>query len=229
MAEFKIHHLEGMQYVDAHLQDEEIRAEAGSLSYSSGNITIHSRFLPSIAGVLRSMLSEEAIYRPTYSGSGVITMESSLGGFHMLELAGQAWILEPGTYWASEGSVKLSYHRERVLTSLWAGEGLVYLQTKVSGTGKVVVTTRGPVEMIELSKGMKIVADGKYVIGRTEGVKFSIRRATRNLLGKFTAGESMVRVYEGEGTVLLNPSPYWRYKLFTERGGNPDYPAESST
>ena len=188
MAEFEVHHLEGMQYVDAHLQDEMIRAEAGALSYSIGDISIHSKLIPSVGGVLRALLSEEAIFRPAYRGTGVITMESSMGGFHVLELEGSSWILEPGTYWASEGSVKISYHRERILTSIRAGEGLIYLQTKVSGTGKVVVTTRGPVETIELEKGKKIVADGKYVIGRTEEVTFSIKRATRNLLGGFTAG-----------------------------------------
>ena len=227
MAAFEIHHLEGMQYVDAHLQDEAIRAEAGAFSYSIGDISIHSRLIPSFGGILRAMLTEEAIYRPVYRGTGVITLESSLGGFHVLELDGNSWILEPGTYWASEGSVRLSYHRETIMTSLWAGEGLVYLQTKVTGAGKVVVTTRGPVEMIEVVKGKKIVADGNCVIGRTEEVTFSIKRVTKNLLGGFTAGESMARVYEGTGKILLNPSPYWRYKFFNGQAVNSDYPSHS--
>ena len=40
-------------------------------------------------------------------------------------------------------------HRERIMTSLWAGEGLIYLQTKVRGQGKVVLITRGLVELIK--------------------------------------------------------------------------------
>jgi uncharacterized protein (AIM24 family) len=59
---------------------------------------------------------------------GVITLESSLGGFHVLSLNGETWILERGTYWASEGSVDVGYHREEIHTALRAGEGPIYLQ-----------------------------------------------------------------------------------------------------
>jgi uncharacterized protein (AIM24 family) len=170
-------------------------------------------------------MADEAVYRPTYTGTGVISLESSFGGFHMLDLHGDSWILEKGTYWASEGSVNVGFHRESVVTSLWAGEGLIYLQTKVSGYGKVCLTTRGPVEEVSLEHGKKVVAEGKYIIARTASVSFSIQRPTKTFFGKYTAGEGFVRVFGGTGRVLLNPSPYWRYRLFTERGTSPDLPS----
>lgn len=228
MAEFKVHHLEGTQYVDAHLNNETIRTESGALCYLNGDITIHSKLIPSLGELVKSLLADEAIYRPTYTGTGVITLEATLAGFHVLDLAEETWVLEPGTYWASEERVNVSFHRESLLTSMWAGEGLIYLQTKVRGPGKVVVTTRGPIEGIQLEKGKKVVAEGKYVICRTADVSFGIRRATKNYFGRFTSGEGLVRVYEGTGKLLLNPAPYWRYRLFTERGGDPDYPSRSS-
>ena len=228
MAEFRVRNLEGTQYVDAELNNETIRAEAGALSYWSGDITIRSKLIPSLGGLIKSLLADEAVYRPTYTGSGVVTLESSLGGFHILNLKGESWILEPGSYWASEGGINVSFHRERFLTSLWAGEGLIYLQTKVSGRGKLVVTTRGPVEEIQLVEGKKFAADGKYIIGRTGDVSFSIQRPTKNYLGRFTSGEGWVRVYEGAGKILLNAAPHWRYRLFTERGRDPDYPSHAT-
>jgi len=97
----------------------------------------------------------------------------------------------------------------------------------MSGYGKVIVTTRGPVEEVVLTKGTKVAAEGKYVIARTADVNFRIRRATKNFFGAFTAGEGLVRVYEGTGRILLNPSPYWRYRIFTERGKNPETPART--
>jgi uncharacterized protein (AIM24 family) len=162
-------------------------------------------------------MSGESVYRPTYTGSGVITLESSLGGFHVLELQGQSWILEKGAYWASEGSVDLKFFKERLLTSLWAGEGLVYLQSQVSGEGKVVVTTKGPVEEIDLAEDQEVVVDGECVIGRMASVRFSMRRPTENFLGRFTAGEPIVRVYRGPGKLLLNPTFYWRYYMAQRR------------
>lgn len=94
MAKFQIHQLEGMNYVEIHLNQEMVRCEAGSLNYMIGKIRIHSQLIPSVGSLVSSWLSGESVYRPTYTGSGVITLESSLGGFHVLELQGQSWILE---------------------------------------------------------------------------------------------------------------------------------------
>ena len=229
MADFVIHELEGTRYVEMHLRNEMVRAEAGALSYLTGDIQIHSQLVPSVGGVFKSLLSDESVYRPTYTGTGVVTLESSLGGFHVLELDGESWILERGTYWASEGSVDVSFHRERMATALWAGEGPIYLQTRVKGHGKVVVTTRGPVEEISLADGKKVAAEGKYVICRTGDVTFRVRRSTKNFFGRFTAGEGLVRVYEGTGRILLNPAPYWRYRVFTEKGIDPDRPSAATS
>jgi uncharacterized protein (AIM24 family) len=225
MAEFRINELEGTRYVEIHLNHEMVRAESGALSYFTGDISVHSQFMPSLGGLLQSLFADEAVYRPTYTGTGVITLESTLGGFHMLDLRGETWILERGAYWASEGSVDVGFHRERMVTSVWAGEGPIYLQTRVRGHGNVALATRGPVEEHVLSPGQSIATEGKYVIARTGDVSFKVRRTTRNFLGTFTSGEGVLRVYEGTGRILLNPTPYWRYRMFTERSGNPESPA----
>ena len=34
------------------------------------------------------------------------------------------------------------------------------------------------------------------------------------LLGSVTSGEGLVRTYEGTGTVVMSPMPYWRQRLF---------------
>jgi uncharacterized protein (AIM24 family) len=229
MAKFYVHELEGTRYVEIHLNHEMVRAEAGSLSYLTGDIDIHSQLVPSFVGLIKSLLADEAVFRPMYFGTGVITLESSLGGFHVLDLNGESWILERGAYWASEGGVEVSFHREPISTGLWAGEGPVYLQTKVKGHGKVVLTTRGPVEEIDLDEGKSVAAEGKYVIARTAGVEFKVRRSTKNYLGRFTSGEGRVRIFKGRGRILLNPAPYWRYRVFTERGNEPDVPSHATT
>ena len=229
MAKFLIKHLEGTQYVEIHLNHEMVRVEAGALSYLQGEIELHSPLIPSVAGAIKSVVADESIYRPTYAGTGIITLESSLGGFHVLDLRGEAWILERGAYWASEGSIDVSFHREKLTPSLWAGEGPLYLQTKVRGEGKVVVTTRGPVEAVKLEKGQRVISQGKYVICRTADVQFTVQRPTKNLLGRFTAGEGLVRCFTGPGTVILNPAPYWRYRIFMERSENYDNPSRSTT
>jgi uncharacterized protein (AIM24 family) len=221
MARFEVQYLEGMRFVDIHLEHEMVRCESGALNYLRGNIAVHSQLIPSVGSLVSSLVANESVYRPTYAGTGVITLASSLGGFHVFELKGESWILEKGSYWASEGSIELQFFRERLLTSLWAGEGVVYLQTRVSGQGKLVVCTKGPVEEMELVEGEQLVVEGNCVIGRTQSVKFQMRRPTKNFWGRFTSGESIVRTYRGPGKVLLNPTMYWRYYMDQQRKKSP--------
>jgi uncharacterized protein (AIM24 family) len=229
MAKFELGEQEGMRWIDIHLQHEMVRVESGALSYLIGDIAIHSKLMPSFGGMVRSLMADESVYRPTYTGTGIITLESSLGGFHVFQLRGESWILEKGTYWASEGAVDVKFHRERTMTSLWAGEGLIYLQTKVSGYGQVVLTTRGPVEELTLLPGQEFVAEGNYVVCRTAEVGFHIRRPTKNYLGRFTSGEGFVRVYKGPGRLLITPTPYWRYYMMQMRTQNAELPSRATT
>ena len=92
MARFEVHEVEGVHYVDLVLNNETVRAEAGSLSYLEGNISVHSKLIPSIPGAIKSVLAMQAIYRPTYTGTGVVTLLSSLGGFHIMDLDEESWI-----------------------------------------------------------------------------------------------------------------------------------------
>ena len=90
---------------------------------------------------------------------------------------------------------------------MWAGEGLIYLQTRVRGEGRVVLTTRGPIQELQLEVGQQFVADGNCVVARTGDVSLSVRRPTKNWLGRWTSGEGWVRVYQGTGRLLLTPAP----------------------
>ncbi len=216
MARFEVRELEGVNYVDMTLDNETVRAEAGALSYLTGDIKVHSKLIPSIPSAIKSVLALQAIYRPTYTGTGVVTLLSSLGGFHVMNLDDENWILERGTYWASEGNVEVSFHRVDFWTAYRAGEPIIYLQTRVKGSGKVVVRTRGPIEEITLAEGQKVAVDGKSVIGWSSSVRFRVRRPTDNFFGKLTSGQGRLRVFFGPGRVLLNPAPHWRYRLFAE-------------
>jgi uncharacterized protein (AIM24 family) len=103
--------------------------------------------------------------------------------------------------------VQLGLHRERVLTSLWTGEGFVDYQTRVSGSGRVVLNAPGPVEEVTL-KDERLMVEGKLVLARTEGLDYRYRRAT-TLIQSMFAGEARMRVYEGSGKALVCWTPYW--------------------
>jgi uncharacterized protein (AIM24 family) len=212
MAKFEIVEQEGVRMVKVTLQNETVRTESGALYYMRGSITMESKG-PSVGGLLKAFATGESIFRPTYAGTGELFLEPSFGGYHTLEVQDKTWIAEGGAYWASESQVQVEAFREKALTALKTGEGFMDFQTKLAGTGKVVLQSQGPVEVIELRQE-KLVVDGKYVLAREASLAYSVTRATKSLLGSMTSGEGLVRTYEGTGTILMAPMPYWRQRLF---------------
>lgn len=220
MAKFEVEQGEGMRWVKVTLTNEIVRAHKGALNHMSGDIVMDSP-LPRFHDLLVSSLSDESPWRPRFTGTGELYLESTLGGYHIMELDGKdLWTFNSGTYWASDGDVKLTIFRERVITSFWAGEGLFWYQTAARGKGKVALYSDGPVEEVTLDNGRLVVA-GNYVIGRTDGIKFSIRRAAKSRFSHWLSGEPFARVYEGTGKLLLCTTPYWQLRLKHDASNHP--------
>jgi uncharacterized protein (AIM24 family) len=217
MAEIQIIEEEGVRLTKFTLNSETVRTEAGALYYMRGAIRMQSN-APSIGGVLKAFATGESVFRPTYSGSGELFLEPSLGGFTIIEMQGEEWILENGAYWASEEAIELDIHREKALTAFKSGEGFLDFQTKVRGRGKLVIKAQGPVEHMHLESD-RLVVDGRYVVGRAGSLNYAVERATKSLFGAISSGEGFVRVYEGTGDLLIAPVPYWRQRLYDSLSG----------
>src|SRR5258708_141976 len=129
MAQFELLEREGMNFVKITIENEMVRAERGALCWMTGDIEMEAR-IHLVGRAITSYLSEESFIRPRFTGSGTIYLESSLAGFHAFEVGNDAWILQGGAYWASDGSVDLSIRREKMWTSLWSGEGFIDWQTQ---------------------------------------------------------------------------------------------------
>jgi uncharacterized protein (AIM24 family) len=212
MANFEIIEREGLRLVKITLQNETVRTESGAMSYMRGNIVMESK-APSPGGFLKSLATGENIFRPTYRGTGELYLEPSLSGYHILEVDGNEWILDSGAYWASDSSIEVGIERNKLISGFIGGEGL--FQTKVKGRGKVVMAAPGPVEVIHLQND-RLVVDGNFAIARTNTLNYRVEKATKSLLGSMTSGEFLVNTFEGTGTVLLAPIPYWQVMLLNQ-------------
>lgn len=211
MAEFSIREVEGMRQVCIDVADETIRTRRGALSNMRGHLTVNAP-LPGLRDLFRSLFVDEARIRPSYTGTGTVVLESSLAGFHVIDLKNERWILEPGVYLASEGDVSLGLFRERMWASLWAGDGLFVFKTTVDGVGRVAINTPGPVEIVDI-KGTDLKVQGRLVLGYTGGLRFSSQRISgffRSLL----IGQKRLRVLSGTGKALVCWTPYWNQHLF---------------
>jgi uncharacterized protein (AIM24 family) len=212
MATFEVEETEGMRWVKVGLDDDDVRAERGALNHYKGAIAMDVPF-PSLRAWWVSLFSDESLLRPRYEGTGTVYLDSSLGGFHSMEIMpGERWILDTKCFWASDGEVKLSVHRERTWTAYWADQGLFWYKTALKGEGQVVLSVPGPIEEVHLVDD-QIVVDGTQVVARTSGITLSVRRPARSWISYWMSGQKLAYCYRGTGRLLLCTTPYWRARL----------------
>lgn len=211
MATFEVVDKQGLKIVKCVIQNELVRAEAGALHYSRGAIEMTSS-VPSATGFLKSMVTGETIFRPTYTGIGEIYFGPPIyGEYQVLDLKdGEAWIVDQGAYVCSDGSVEVGVSRNKAFSALFGGEG--WFQTTVKGPGKVVIQAPGPLEAIDL-RGETLSVDGRFAVARTGEIRFEVRKATKSLFGSLTSGEGLLNVFQGHGRVLIAPVPNLYHNL----------------
>jgi uncharacterized protein (TIGR00266 family) len=207
MAKIEIIDREGMRLVKMTLQNETVRAESGAMYYMRGNIQMESAGTGGLGGFLKSAVTGENIFRPTYKGTGELYLEPSFGGFHTIELQGEEWIMDVGSYFASEGTVEITAKRNKLISGLFGGEGL--FQTVAKGRGKLVLSTPGPIREIHLQNN-RLVVDGNFAVARKGNLNYRVEKTARTLMGSMLSGEGFVNVYEGTGTVLIARTAYGR-------------------
>jgi len=212
MATFKVEHSEGMRWLKVGLDDDDVRTERGALNHLRGDVALDVPW-PSLRSWWVSLFSDESLLRPRYSGTGTVYLDSTLGSYHVMKVQpGERWILDRRCFWASDGEVKLSVHRERMLTAFWAGQGLIWYKTALKGEGQVALSVDGPIEEFSLEND-RLVTDGPFVVAHTSGITLRIRRPARSFISCWLSGQRYLLSYEGTGKLLLCTTPYWRARM----------------
>lgn len=202
MIKFSIEEKEMLRMVRVEMQNSTFRCDAGAMYYMQGNLEIESK-MPTAGGLLKSMVTKETAFKPTISGTGTVYLEPSFGMFTILELNNEEWILDKGAYYASEMGIEVGMWTNKAVAGFFSGEG--FFQTKVSGTGKVIVVSNGPLETIELIND-KLVVDGSFAVARTSGIQFTVNKATKGMFSSWTSGEGIVNTFTGTGKVMIAPA-----------------------
>lgn len=199
---FSVEEKQMLKMVKVEMQNAMFRCESGAMYYMQGNLQIESK-MPSAGGLLKSMVTKETAFKPTISGTGTVYLEPSFGEFTVMELHNETWILDKGAYYASEMGIEVGLWTNKAISGFFSGEG--FFQTQVSGSGKVVVVSNGPLEEINLVND-RLVVDGSFAVARTAGIEFTVNKATKGLFSSWTSGEGIVNTFTGTGKVLIAPA-----------------------
>ncbi len=199
---FDVVEKETLKFLKAEFENSAVRYESGGMYYMQGNLELEAN-LPSAGGFLKSMVTRESVVKPVIRGSGTVWFEPSFGNFTIMDLNNEEWILDKGAYYASEMNIEISSFTNKSISGMFSGEG--FFQTKVSGSGKVVILSNGPLETVELNNG-KLVVDGSFAVARQASVQLTVSKANKGIFGSMISGEGIVNTFTGTGKVLIAPA-----------------------
>lgn len=199
---FEVVEKETLKFLKAEFESSAVRYESGGMYYMQGNLDLEAN-MPSAGGFLKAMVTRESVVKPVIRGSGTVWFEPSFGNFTIMDLKNEEWILDKGAYFASEMGIEIGSFTNKSISGLFSGEG--FFQTKVSGSGKVVILSNGPLETIELNNG-KLVVDGSFAVARQASVQLTVAKANKGIFGSMISGEGIVNTFTGTGKVLIAPA-----------------------
>lgn len=195
------------------LDNDAVRTEPGALQFLKGRISMESStgtgsgVASFMKGAMAAARTGETIFKPLYRGTGEIYLEPTFGHYWLMQLNNQTLYADQGLFCCCEDAIKVEAHKVESFSARVAG-GEGRYQTKVSGAGIVVFRIPVPQsEILSLSLNNETLqVDGSFALLRTEGVQFSVERASNSFLGAVTSGEGLLQTFQGTGRVWIAPT-----------------------
>lgn len=212
---FSIVTKERLKLVKVELENSSFRYEAGRLHYMKGKLNLEAN-VPGMGKIFKSMFTREKIVKPVISGTGIVYLEPSFGEFTILDLNDEEWIVDRGAYYASDMDIEIGMFTNSAISGMFSGEK--WFQTAVAGTGKVIITSSGPLEEIDLSNDT-LTVDGSFAVARTSGVELQVKKATKGIFSSIVSGEGLVNTFTGSGKILLAPVSNYLNTIVSEIRG----------
>ena len=185
---------------------EEVKVEAGAMMAHSYGLEVKARLEGGpIKGIKRAVLGNESLYVSTFAASrsdGWVDVAARLpGDVRILELDGNHnWAIERGNWLASENSVNMNT-KWQGFKMLAGGEGGFMMHA--SGKGKVLVSSYGAIDKMELGDNDRVVIDTGHVLAFTDTMDYKLKRSVAGrTIQTLKTGEGMVFHFLGPGEVL---------------------------
>lgn len=182
---------------------ESVKAESGAMAAMSHGVEVQAKMEGGIFKALkRSVLSGESFFVTTYECSidgGWVDVAAFLpGDVAIIEVTpDRGLVVTRGAWLANESSVNMDT-KWAGANNLFGGEG--GFAAHMTGSGKVVVSSYGAMDLHDLQPGQGFTVDSGHLIAYDDGI--AIRSRTVNgMMTSVKSGEGLVMDITGPGRV----------------------------
>lgn len=199
-----------LRQLEVQLKGGTVAFDSGQFLESTGNLElgkVSMNPMELVRGAIRKM-NDETFFRPTISGSGVVTLDSSFKFITLFPVSERSRIvLEKGIYLASIGDFEFKTTKNlNPGYLLFSDKGM--FQTDVRGLG--VLALELPVHRSELierdvTPDNPLMVNGNYVLIWSGNLKRTVKPAG-SIFGSLASGTGIVEEYSGTGKVWIAPT-----------------------
>ena len=187
-------------------EGEAVKAESGAMVSMKGDIEIKTSTGGLFKALGRALFGGESLFMNTFiaKGKAEVALAPKLpGDVEVLDLSGTVYV-QSSSYLASSPDIEVST-KFGGFKSFFAGEGFFLL--KVSGTGKLALSSFGGIYVRELDAGERMTVDTGHVVAFDESVSYSVR-TFGGLKSFLFGGEGLVVDFVGPGRVFIQTRNY---------------------
>ena len=193
---------------------EQIMSESGAMVSMSPTIKLEAAMAGGgVFGAVKSAMGGESLFRTTFTaetGPGEVTLApSALGDILAVELSGNRFFVQPGSYLA--GDTRLTINTQGSIRGMLSGEGLFLLT--VQGSGLLLLSSFGAIHQKMLAPGEEYIVDTGHIVAFEGSVEYRLEKATgksagvggflKGMLTSALSGEGFVCRYRGPGTIYI--------------------------
>ncbi len=183
---------------------ESIQVESGAMVGMSPGLEMETEASGGLLKSLgRKMFGGESFFLNTYTGSSpgdsVALAPPLPGDVAVIEMRGEALLVQSGSYLGSSEGVKVDTKWSGAKT-FFGSEGLIML--RVSGSGTLIVSSYGAIHPVELEAGQSYVVDTGHLVTFEEHMNFEVKKVA-GWKSTLFSGEGLVAELTGPGKLTL--------------------------
>ena len=181
---------------------EQISIEAGAMMAMSGGVNLESKMEGGLKkGLMRSVLGGESLFisklTAAQEGDWVDAAARLPGDLAVIDVDGSV-NLTSGAWLLSAGGVEIDT-KWGGFKNLVGGEGGFLI--RANGTGQVVCSCYGAMEIYDLADGEALVLDSGHLVAYSDGLQFQTRMVSSRLMQTLKSSEGLVFEFTGPGRV----------------------------
>ena len=185
--------------------NEAVRTETGAMLAMDKSCKIQANMQGGAwKAIKRTILSNETFFVTTITAtkndSEVYLAPRATGDIEVLDLNNDAYIIQGGSFLASDTTVNTDAHFTGWKGFL-SGEGIFMIRAE--GTGKVFASSFGGILKKELKSGEQFIVDNGHIVAFRADMKYEIQKVGDSILGMVTTGEGLAITFDGPGTVFM--------------------------